>query len=316
MESSQESSETTLGTVRWNRAAFFLTYSQVGNDVTKEQVLEYMQTKGEVEKYLIAVESHQDGGKHIHAYIKFSKKRNFKRADWADVNGYHPNISGAIRSDIAVSKYITKEDDDYITNYWKLKTDVYAEAFAKPTLSEALSHIKEKRPRDIALYGHNIENNMSKHFKKPKTFTAPEIELREDQQQLMEVFNAEPQPRKIHWIWSISTGAGKSTFLKYVMFHKNVLLGSDFRSTMYAYDNHDIIWFDVPRQEPLDAEFTSMLEKLANQMPQMSTKYVTQQKTVIAHIVVSCNRPPPHDKLPERIIEYDWNSYGISMFRV
>lgn len=296
---------------RANRKSFYLTYPQCGT-LTKEQVLQHMENKGTVSKYLIATEKHDDGNNHIHAYIEFDRKKNFTSCRWADINGHHPNDAGSIRNEARVAKYCTKEND-YITNFYSPKPNSFIEAVQLPTYDDAINHIKQTNVEKFLLFGDRIKNNMREYYKQPsKKMKIPEIDLREDQQELLKLFDEDPQPRKIIWIWSTTTGAGKSTFLKYTMCHKNVLLGSNFQNTMYMYDEsrHDIIWFDVPRQQPLDAEFTSMLEKLANQMPQVSTKYTSQEKLVIAHIVVSCNRPPPHDKLPERLIEYNWNQYG------
>jgi len=301
---------------RANRKGFFLTYSKCG-DLTREEVLAHLTTKGDIEKYLIALESHKDGTPHIHAYLMYAKERNFRNSRWADITKgdrtIHPYDGGAVKNEFKVLKYCTKEDD-FITNFYQLKVDAYAQAFSMPTFKEAFDHVKSKRPRDIALYGHNIEANMKKHFKKEKKFTPPDIQLRADQLEILELFKEEPKARKIIWIWSHSTGAGKSTFLKHVLSQHAVLLGTDLKNTLYSYDDQDIIWFDVPRQQPLDAGFTSMLEALANQMPQMSTKYVATQKIVVAHIVVTCNRPPPHDKLPDRLQEFDWNSHGMPLF--
>jgi len=74
--------------------------------------------------------------------------------------------------------------------------------------------------------------------------------------------------------------------------------------TMYAYESQKVIWFDIPRQHPLDAELTSQLETLSDGGVVGSSKYKSSNKIVDAHIVVTTNRPPPDDKLPNRIIAF------------
>jgi len=56
---------------------------------------------------------------------------------------------------------------------------------------------------------------------------------------------------------------GKDYLQEYVQFHlqQDFLLGSmKINDTMYAYESQKVIWFDIPRQHPLDAELTSQLK--------------------------------------------------------
>lgn len=133
-----------------------------------------------------------------------------------------------------------------------------------------------------------------------------QIELRKWQQDIIAWLETPIKEREIVWIWSNSSGKGKSTFCKYICSKYDVLLGSmEMKRTLYAYDRQNVIWFDIPRQRPLDAEFTSQLEALANQTIHLSEMFQPVQKYVNAKIIVTCNRPPPHDKLPGRLCEFD-----------
>jgi len=60
----------------------------------------------------------------------------------------------------------------------------------------------------------------------------------------------------------------------------------------------------MSRSDPLDATATDILEKLSNGGYVFSGKYESMQKYVNAHIVVTCNRPPPEDRLPQRCREF------------
>ena len=94
-----------------------LTYPKC--DLTKEEVLEKlrMKLKGNLEDYLISQELHEDGTKHIHAWVKLHKLVNIKDPHYFDLDSYHGNYQ-SVKSKGNWLSYITKEKN-YITNlYW------------------------------------------------------------------------------------------------------------------------------------------------------------------------------------------------------
>lgn len=143
---------------RANRKKFFLTYPKC--PLPMETVLQFFQNIGNIDKYLIARELHSDGEPHLHCYIVFIDKQDFKNSRWADIEGYHPNDGGNIRNELAVSKYCSK-DNNFITNFFKL--DVYTLIFAEDvTVEQGLKMVREKRPRDYALYHNQIEGSLKR----------------------------------------------------------------------------------------------------------------------------------------------------------
>lgn len=91
----------------------FLTYPQC--PLTRERVLEHLNTIDTVKEYVVAKEFHQDGAQHLHVYIKFQTGlRTTEFTPTLDVDGHHGNYQ-AVRSFRCVVKYVTK-DNDYITN--------------------------------------------------------------------------------------------------------------------------------------------------------------------------------------------------------
>lgn len=64
---------------------------------------------------VIAREDHEDGTKHIHAYIRYDKKRHVRQPTFFDLKKdgetYHGNYQTA-RNTVAVAKYC-KKDGDY-----------------------------------------------------------------------------------------------------------------------------------------------------------------------------------------------------------
>lgn len=133
----------------------------------------------------------------------------------------------------------------------------------------------------------------------------PNIALRPWQEDVWTLLNGPVKQRRIYWIWSESSGTGKSTFYQWVSAKLNVLPGAaTLRDTLYAYSKHQVIWFDLARSDPLDAEMSKQLEILSSGGWQLSTKYESIRKWVQSHIVVTCNRPPIRERLPKRI--YSW----------
>ena len=66
----------------------FLTYSQIGTKVEEQDVKKQLDDKlgtKKIEKYAIVKEKHQDGGEHIHVYLKLESGCNIKSADRLDI---------------------------------------------------------------------------------------------------------------------------------------------------------------------------------------------------------------------------------------
>lgn len=141
-----------------------------------------------------------------------------------------------------------------------------------------------------------------------------QIHLRDWQEELLLTLQGDVKPRRIFWIWSPFSGVGKSTTLRYFMANRlvSVLVGDkNISNMMSAYDKHKVIWFDFSRSNPLDALATDVLEQVSNTGYLFSGKYVSCQKWVFSHVVVTCNREPPHDRLPARIVEMRLDEDGL-----
>ncbi len=131
---------------RFNAQRMFLTYSQTTPRLTPEVVLLYLEKKAEIFRirdYLISHETHKDGGKHIHAYLKFETKLDIKNMIFMDIvyyrKVYHPNIQKVTQVH-KLWEYIKKEKR-YITNLketrplWKVMVE---ESATKQELLESL----------------------------------------------------------------------------------------------------------------------------------------------------------------------------------
>lgn len=97
---------------RLNAKHCFLTYPKYTCD--KKELYTFIDSKYKIKKILIAEETHEDGDKHMHAYIEFIKKVDIRHWDVFDINGHHCNIQVA-RKPIACVKYLEKEDKELFT---------------------------------------------------------------------------------------------------------------------------------------------------------------------------------------------------------
>jgi len=109
---------------RFSATRIFLTYSQTLPRFTPKVVLALIKKKvekNEMLQYLISVESHSDGGKHIHAYFKFGIKLDSKNPRFMDLvyygKIYHPNIS-SVSGWHQLMEYIKKDkpESDWISD--------------------------------------------------------------------------------------------------------------------------------------------------------------------------------------------------------
>lgn len=92
---------------RINAKSFFLTYPQCS--LSKQELKDFLDTKGRSTYILIGRELHEDGQPHLHALVSYEKKLNVKRETFFDILGYHPNIQAA-KNIQALKNYIQKED--------------------------------------------------------------------------------------------------------------------------------------------------------------------------------------------------------------
>lgn len=98
-----------MATFNFNAKNVFLTYPQC-ETLTKEALYKAAIEWGCVSG-TIGEETHQDGGRHLHAVFAFDRKRHIRSERFFDVGGYHPNIQSA-RNVKAVREYCEKEDTE------------------------------------------------------------------------------------------------------------------------------------------------------------------------------------------------------------
>lgn len=98
---------------RLNGKCFYLTYPK--HEGTKEALLEFLSSKGEIERYCIARELHEDGTPHLHAYVVYATRKNFKSPSCFDFLDKHGNYQ-IPRNKKDVIAYVAKQSD-FIANF-------------------------------------------------------------------------------------------------------------------------------------------------------------------------------------------------------
>lgn len=93
---------------RMDAHAFFLTYPRCHAE--KEELWAALNQKGTVTEYIVSRELHADGTPHLHAYVKYEKRRNVTNPAYFDFNGYHGDYQ-VCKNKHAVIKYVDKHGD-------------------------------------------------------------------------------------------------------------------------------------------------------------------------------------------------------------
>lgn len=155
---------------RFSATSVLLTYAQC-QELTKEDVLYTLEERLPPFTYSIGEEAHADGGRHIHALLKFETKFDTRDQTifditWSEVLVFHPNIApvkrGAAHFDRA-KKYTRKEDPCPLTNMPEALT--WAEIVEKASCAEEyLSMVRKHYPRDYCLNLSRLEYAAAKLF--------------------------------------------------------------------------------------------------------------------------------------------------------
>lgn len=134
-------------TFRLNAKAFFLTYPQC--PIPKEIAKILLEDRGTIIEGIFAEEKHEDGTPHLHAYIKFDRKRNFTNNTCFDLlyegKNYHGNYQTARNPE--ASKQYCKKDGNFIETTTGEEEDLFScarrmtrEEFIKECMERKIQH--------------------------------------------------------------------------------------------------------------------------------------------------------------------------------
>lgn len=109
------------GNFRFRAKRVILTYSQIPEQFTKLELLNFFRRFGGIVKYIIAEETHEDGGRHIHAFFWMEHQFDTVNPRFFDLFEVHPHFQSVRQKGDPTDyyKYVTKEDKDPLTNLRK-----------------------------------------------------------------------------------------------------------------------------------------------------------------------------------------------------
>lgn len=149
---------------RLNAHSFFLTYPQCPE--SKEELRDYLKTKGKTAAIVVSRELHESGDPHLHAYVKYEKRINTSNQKYFDFKGYHGNYQ-TCKNYLAVTRYI-KKDKDFIEEGIDTKKYVEARENKKSTIGaklisreQTVEQAVQEHPELIFQYGtlkKNVQN--------------------------------------------------------------------------------------------------------------------------------------------------------------
>lgn len=132
------------------------TYSQCG-DLDHWAVLDHFTSTGA--ECIIGKESHADGGTHLHVFADWGGRKRFRRADFADVLGFHPNIVASRGTPDVGYDYATKDGEIVAgglgrptgsTNAISGKDAIWSQILDATTRDSFWEMVRELAPADLA----------------------------------------------------------------------------------------------------------------------------------------------------------------------
>lgn len=124
-----------------------------------------------------------------------------------------------------------------------------------------------------------------------------------------------PMDRCLFWIWSIESETGKTRYINYLQSKAYTLAVTTFKWNdimMLWKEKHKIVWINLSREatESQNDYLIQILESMTDGGMKASGKYEGEEKELSSHIIVTSNDPPPNNRLPKRIIEYNIGPNG------
>jgi hypothetical protein len=172
---------------------FFLTYSQVQDDVIKElrehprKHFDFIEeVLGTPCDYRLAAESHSDGGSHLHCVVGYGETQLVNSAGLFDYRGAHPNIK-SIRGTIKKPWNYTGKDGDIIyelggpdggdSGTGGTIAERWSHAIDAPTEDEFLERVRLADPRSYVLFNKAVTQYANKVYRKPREYSSPQFRL-------------------------------------------------------------------------------------------------------------------------------------------
>lgn len=237
---------------------YFLTYPKC--DKEKSVVCDYLSTQLGAHQVLVSEEKHEDGSPHLHVFLSFEKAKRVSKADFFDVDGFHPNIQ-TVKNMKECIKYITKDDKEpaqYNFDYKAVingKSSKFAVVAQKILDGMSLFKLNEEEPGFVLQHKRKIEEYEAwVAMKRPRLDLLPwellPVPAFGPERQIAEWCNSnlfKPRPLKSPQLYIFSPpNCGKTTFVQFLerfcrIYYMSLL--EDFYD-FYDDDSYDLVVID------------------------------------------------------------------------
>lgn len=139
-------------------------------------------------------------------------------------------------------------------------------------------------------------------------FSGPELDLKPWMQEIVDIIDQRPDPRKIYWYWEQRGNSGKTIFAQWLFHNKERVIAvsgkaSDMKHGIVAYQEKNnslprVIIVNVPRNNKNFISYTGLEE--IKDMFFFSGKYESGMVSgPRPHLIVFSNSPPDYDEMSE-----------------
>lgn len=288
---------------------------------------------------LTKLEQHKDKGLHIHQVIKFKQQVRI-----GTIHNIITSLNGTIGGMIDYDKpkvltasiiYLKKEetsiadkpyleDGDTPNNHGRFTDDTITGLLDAITLAQegdldkALEQVKQIDPMKYLVNKQQIKETLQQENKTRikydlPSFKSDSVKLNAKQQQVWDLLQETPKPRRIIWV-SGSYGSGKSFLFNYITSNHthsvyNAGSSASMDNVIYGYDEEGVVAWDLPRTfdfETLGNSIASVIEKFSDFGQTISSKkYSGKTQSVRGHCIVFSNRAPLEQLLHRDIVHID-----------
>lgn len=255
---------------RLQGVSLYLTYPQ-SDPITRAEVLDMLQDFGmethaskvlTYEYSCIAVEQHQDGHNHIHAFAKYANKFQIRNSNKFDIHGKHGNYQTG-KNPEKVLTYITKHGDftsdgfdveDWLSRTQSHRSTLWSRDICSKLMTRelALVDVIEENPQLLGKFS-AMEKNL-KGFHEARV-----IKRRQD--------STDPSDKgcKGIWLWG-AAGLGKSRYVSSLYSPKELFIKAASTGLWFdGYEQQSVIHIeDVEPPKTNVSAFVSMIKQAAD----------------------------------------------------
>lgn len=167
------------GAFRIQAKHFFLTYPRWSNDADRQTLLHDIKDElanklaahdppYTILKYIVAKETHADGGTHVHVYLQLDKRASISSSSFFDIFDQHGNYQSC-RSPSSVKEYCTK-DDNFISNFFRTKV-TWADVHGAETEEEFRAKLAQADPKSAVVFHDRIDSYVAKRYNNQHAWT-------------------------------------------------------------------------------------------------------------------------------------------------